>query len=115
MDKFSNDKVENQDNKNPVDKNHAKELLLSSRNRIDEIDKNLIKLIAERNFLSKNIIKSKILLDMEIFDENREKLIYEKIEKLAIENNLNTEMIFKIINILIDFNKSEQEKFLGEM
>ena len=63
----------------------ARILLEESRMRIDEIDNELCDLISERTSLAKGIVFSKQYLGMPIYDESREKVVHEKIEKLAKE------------------------------
>ncbi|MBZ9571153.1 chorismate mutase [Methanobrevibacter sp. TMH8] len=90
-------------------------ILHSSRKEIDQIDSEIIDLIQRRTSLAKDIVLSKLALDMDIFDESREKLIYEKLEKLANDKNLtqNTKnSVFQIMDILINLSKKEQEEII---
>ncbi|MEA4957343.1 hypothetical protein SDC9_34096 [bioreactor metagenome] len=95
----------------------SKEILKSSREEIDNIDYELIDLIQKRTSLAKDIVMAKIALNMEIYDESREKLIYEKIVKIANEKNLNENTknsIIEIVNILTSLSKSEQKKIIDK-
>ena len=90
-------------------------ILHSSRKEIDQIDSEIIDLIQRRTSLAKDIVLSKLALDMDILDDSREKLIYEKLEKLANDKNLNQNTknsVFQIMDILINLSKKEQEEII---
>lgn len=95
-------------------KQEAENLLIESRNRIDEIDNQLFKLISQRTSYAKNIALSKDYLGMPIYDEGREKEIHEKIDGLCEEFDLDVEIIDQIIDMLTILNKNEQNKILRE-
>lgn len=90
----------------------ARILLEESRVRIDEIDNELCDLISERTSLAKDIVFSKQYLGMPIYDENREKAVHEKIEKLAREKDLDVDIIDQIVNMLTILSKNEQKEIL---
>ena len=90
----------------------ARILLEESRMRIDEIDNELCDLISERTSLAKGIVFSKQYLGMPIYDESREKVVHEKIEKLAKENDLDVVIIDQIVNMLTILSKNEQKEIL---
>ena len=90
----------------------ARILLEESRMRIDEIDNELCDLISERTSLAKGIVFSKQYLGMPIYDESREKVVHEKIEKLAKEKDLDVVIIDQIVNMLTILSKNEQKKIL---
>ena len=92
----------------------ARILLEKSRVRIDEIDNELCDLISERTSLAKDIVFSKQYLGMPIYDENREKAVHEKIEKLAREKDLDVDIIDQIVNMLTILSKNEQKKIIKE-
>ena len=71
----------------------AKILLKESRKRIDEIDNELFDLISERTALASDIVFSKEYLGMPIYDENREKIVHDKIRSWARENDLDVDII----------------------
>ncbi|MGL4669969.1 MAG: chorismate mutase [Methanobacteriaceae archaeon] len=95
----------------------AEDILAKSRTRIEEIDSEIIDLINERTFLAKDILDSKMFLDIDIYDESREKFIHNKVLKLASDKNINNNShmidgVIKIINILIFLSKEEQKEIL---
>ena len=95
-----------------MNKKEAEKLLSSSRNEIDQIDKDLIDLIHRRTSLAKDVINAKIALDMNIYDPDREKLIHERMQKLAKEKNIDEIIIIQLINILTDLSKSKQQEIV---
>ena len=90
----------------------AEILLKESWKRIDEIDNELCDLISERTSLAKGIVFSKQYLGMPIYDESREKVVHEKIEKLAKEKDLDVVIIDQIVNMLTILSKNEQKEIL---
>ncbi|MCQ2977045.1 MAG: chorismate mutase [archaeon] len=95
-------------------KDDAQKLLEESRKRIDEIDNNLVDLIHERTSLAKNIVTAKVFLGMEIYDENREKIIHAKINKLANEKDIDADILGEIMNMLTILSKNKQKDILEE-
>jgi chorismate mutase len=102
----------NDDNISFENEEEAKILLEESRMRIDEIDNELCDLISERTSLAKGIVFSKQYLGMPIYDENREKIVHEKIERLAREKDLDVDIIDQIVNMLTILSKNEQKEIL---
>lgn len=90
----------------------AKKLLDSSRIRIDEIDNELFDLICKRTSLAKDIALAKDYLNMPIYDKTREKIIFDKTHNLAIEKNLDADIIEQIMNMLTVLSKNEQNEYL---
>ena len=93
-------------------KQEAEELLKKSRNRIDEIDNELLDLISQRTALAKDIVVAKDFLDLPIYDKSREDEIHNKIRKVSEERNLDADIINQIIDMLTMLSKTEQEKIL---
>jgi len=95
-----------------VNKKEALELLETSRDKIDRIDDQIIDLILERTSLAKEIGTAKKVLEADIENTEREDYIQEKIKKLAKQSNIDESSLLKIMNILMQLNKYEQEKIL---
>lgn len=93
-------------------KSEAMQLLKESRKKIDNIDEKILNLISERTSLAVKIIKAKIALDMDIWDPEREKQIEQKTRKIARENKIDENKLIKIMRILTELNKMEQEQIL---
>ena len=90
----------------------ARNLLENSRKQIDEIDNDLIDLIYRRTSLAKDVVFAKQYLGMEIYDKNREKSIHDKVNKLAIDKNIDEEILSQIMNMLTILSKNEQKEIL---
>lgn len=90
------------------------EKLAEIRKKIDEIDNNILKLIAERNSLAKDIANIKNQLGIPINDPEREKYIYDRIRKLCKEHNVDENIGVKIFQILIEHNKALQKQYIEE-
>ena len=95
-----------------MDKSNALKLLERSRKEIDRIDEEILYLISERTSLARDIANAKIVLDMDIEDKKREYYIQEKTKKIAERNNIEEKYLSKIMELLTDLNKNEQEKIL---
>ena len=95
-----------------MDKSEALKLLHDSRNKIDQIDDEIIDLIQKRTSLAKNIATAKIALNKNVEDKEREDYIQHKIREIAREKNIDEINLQKIIKILTDLSKVEQEKIL---
>ncbi|MGV8143242.1 MAG: chorismate mutase [Methanothermobacter sp.] len=96
-----------------MNKEDALKLLNSSRGEIDEIDEQIIELITRRTALAKEIGTAKKVLNKDIENTEREDYIQDKIKKIAKKNKINETSLLKIMDILMELNKSEQEKILG--
>lgn len=90
----------------------ATNILENSREEIDKIDNEIISLISRRTLLAKDIVNAKIYLDMNIYDKNREKVIYDKVSKLAIDKNIDKNILIKIMNLLTKLSKDQQKEIL---
>ena len=93
-------------------KEEAEILLNESRKRIDEIDNALFDLISERTSLAEGIALSKNYLGMPVYDKSREEAIHNKIKRMAMENDLDEDIIDQIIDMLTILSKNKQEEIL---
>jgi chorismate mutase len=93
-----------------VDRAEALKILQESRVAIDKIDEELIYLIEKRTSLARDIVSAKMTLGIPIEDKKREDYIQDKIKKIPKE--IDGDVINKIMKILMDLNKKEQEKIL---
>ena len=83
-------------------KEEAEILLEKSRNRIDEIDNELMDLISQRTSLAKDIVLAKDYLGIPIYDESRENQIHKKIRELSEEK---TSFVKRLAKELIETHK----------
>lgn len=95
-----------------MDRAEALRVLHESRDAIDKIDEELIYLIEKRTSLSKDIASAKIILGIPIEDKKREDYIQDKIKKISKQKKIDENCIKKIMKILMDLNKKEQDKIL---
>ena len=93
-----------------MDRAEALKILQESRVAIDKIDEELIYLIEKRTSLARDIVSAKMTLCIPIEDKKREDYIQDKIKKIPKE--IDGDVINKIMKILMDLNKKEQEKIL---
>ena len=93
-----------------MDRAEALKILQESRVAIDKIDEELIYLIEKRTSLARDIVSAKMTLGIPIEDKKREDYIQDKIKKISKE--IDGDVINKIMKILMDLNKKEQEKIL---
>jgi len=95
-----------------VDTAEALKILQESREKIDLIDEEIISLIIKRTSLARDIVNAKLVLGMEIEDKKREDYIQDKTKRIAEQKQLDENCLKKIMKILTDLNKKEQEKIL---
>lgn len=95
-----------------MNREEALKLLASSRDKIDQIDNQIIDLILERTSLAEDIGTAKKVLNTDIENTEREDYIQRKIKKLAKENDIDEISLLEIMEILMKLNKSEQERIL---
>ncbi len=95
-----------------MDKAEALKVLQESRVAIDKIDEELIYLIEKRTSLAKDIVSAKMALGIPIEDKKREDFIQDKIKKISKQKEIDGDFINKIMKILMELSKKEQEKIL---
>ena len=93
-----------------MDRAEALKILQESRVAIDKIDEELIYLIEKRTSLARDIVSAKMTLGIPIEDKKREDYIQDKIKNISKE--IDGDFINKIMKILMELNKKEQEKIL---
>ncbi|AGN16443.1 MAG: chorismate mutase [Methanobrevibacter boviskoreani] len=93
----------------------AKETLKFSRMEIDKLDNDLINIISERTSYAEDIVKAKTYLDMDIYDEKREKSIHDKAKKLASQKGIDQDILFEILDDLALLSKRKQKHILDEL
>ena len=93
-------------------KEEAEILLEKSRNRIDEIDNELMDLISQRTSLANVCLLNNDYFSITNYDESRVNHIHKKIRKLSEEKGLDADIIDQIIDMLTKLSKIEQNKIL---
>ena len=78
------------------------------RQKIDQVDKQLMSLISERFALAQEIGEIKKEKGMKVFDPDREKLIKERLFKIAEEQKLNKEFISELYELIFQESRRLQ-------
>lgn len=78
------------------------------RKRIDNVDAELIELLAERKLLAAKIGGIKRDLGISIVDKKREREVYNKIKQLAQEHNLSEDYVIPLFRMIIQNSRYEQ-------
>ncbi|ABR56491.1 chorismate mutase [Methanococcus aeolicus] len=89
---------------------NPKDRLNIIRNRINEIDEQLIKLMAERTQFAGEIANLKSELNMPINDEEREHHIKETIKSLCNKYDFDSNLSLEILTLLMEHSKELQKK-----
>ncbi len=72
------------------------------RSQIQQIDEKMIKLIAERMKLSRELGEMKKELGLPVRDSEREKILFEIWEEIAKKENVNPELIDRLWSIILE-------------
>jgi chorismate mutase len=91
---------------------NPKERLNTIRNRINEIDEQLIKLMAERTQFAGEIASLKSELNMPINDEDRELHIKETIKTLCSKYGFDSNLSLEILTLLMNHSKELQKNHM---
>lgn len=89
-------------------------MLQEERNKIDEIDKQIVKLFEERMETASKIAKVKKENNMEIFDSSRENLVIEKV-KSYLENKELEKYLEKFYLNLMGVSKDYQKDVIEKI
>ena len=81
------------------------------RNKIDEIDDNIVKLLLDRFAVIKNVAEYKKEHGLEIYQKDREAEVLNKIAG-KIDNPEYTEYILDIYKTVLDTSKKSQQKII---
>ena len=79
------------------------------RNQIDEIDRQLVKLLGERMDLVKEIGTLKKGADLPIEDTDREQIMKDNLKRLAAENDLSYEFVNQLYSHIFMESRRVQE------
>lgn len=95
-----------------MNEDKANKLLSDSREKIDEIDNKILDLILERTSLAEDIIAAKKALNKDLFDSSREDIIHEKVKNAVANEQINSNKVVQVFDLLASISKEEQEKYL---
>ncbi|MEE9417082.1 MAG: chorismate mutase [Acidimicrobiales bacterium] len=76
--------------------------LTKLRASIDEIDESLIRLLAERFLVTREVGRLKADLGLEPIDADREAQIEQKARRLALDNDLDADLVIEVLRSIID-------------
>lgn len=93
---------------NSEKKMNKKKILFFLRNKINNIDYKIINLLSQREFVSIDILNSKISNQLNIRDKNREIKLFKNLKKISKKKNMNTAFIKKIFEIIVKHSISIQ-------
>lgn len=87
-----------------------KKVLDSHRKRIDEIDRNLLNLLAERAKVSQNVIKTKVENQLPVFVPEREEAKSESFKKMAVERGIDPEWAEDFLRMIMTASRATQSQ-----
>ncbi len=82
------------------------------RKKINQVDSEILKLLAKRRDLSKKIVELKNQTSLR--DENREKEMLKQLVELGKKEDLNQELVLKIFKEIIDDSVKLQSEILNK-
>ena len=92
-----------------------KERLREVRKEIDEIDEKIVYLIFKRVEYGREIAHLKMELNCPIEDGKREKEIRDRMYKLCEKYNLDFDVVWSVMKILVEYNKRVQREVLENL
>lgn len=88
--------------------------LADVRAKIETIDHEIIRLVAKRTELAKDILEAKKIVNMPINDEDRNQKVMERVANISTECGLDAGEVKKIFKILIKMSIERQHELSGE-
>jgi len=88
--------------------------LADIREKIEQIDKDILTLIAERTNLAETVLELKRAEEKSIEDKEQEQIVLNRAIDYATELNLDTGSVKQIFLILIEMNIERQRELSGE-
>lgn len=85
----------------------ADKRLVEWRNQIDWVDSQIVKLLAQRGAISSEIMEWKRGMEKELYDEDREKKLLDKIKDQAKEFGLNPEYVGQVYSLILKYSKNQ--------
>ncbi|MEA3295176.1 MAG: chorismate mutase [Euryarchaeota archaeon] len=88
--------------------------LADVRAKIETIDHEIIRLIAKRTELAKDILEAKKTVNMPINDKDRNQKVMERVANISTESGLDAGEVKNIFKILIKMSIERQHELSGE-
>lgn len=82
------------------------------RKQIDQIDEEMLNLLAKRAAVVQNVAEYKAKNGLPIFQPDREVGIYAKLEKMAVDSNLDPVFVLAVYRVIIEHSKLLQTKYI---
>ncbi|MDD3559021.1 MAG: prephenate dehydratase [Melioribacteraceae bacterium] len=89
--------------------------LLELRKRINDIDEKIVKLIAERRKISKEIVEAKEVTDKPIRDPKREEELLVRLIEIGKEHGISQQLVSKVFYEIIDDSIRLQHSYLQRL
>lgn len=83
--------------------------------KVDEVDKDILKLLARRKTISECIGRIKVLKGLKIYDGKRENAIVYEMQRYAKELGLNKNIATSLMVLLMNFNKEVLDKVVHSL
>ena len=80
------------------------------RTEIEDIDRELVELIARRTYVADTIAEVKADLDMPTTDESQEDIVMDRAGKNADKFDVDSNLVKAVFRLLIELNKVEQRQ-----
>lgn len=84
------------------------------RQEIENIDRELVELIAKRVEFADDILKYKHLANLPINDDTQNDVVIDRAVSIATEKGLDSTVVKQIFNLLIQMNIERQHELSGE-
>jgi chorismate mutase len=96
---------------NNANRGHTNEMNLDElREEIEEIDRDLVELIARRTYVADTIAEVKLQEDLPTTDEGQEQRVMDRAGENAERFDVESNLVKAIFRLLIELNKVEQRE-----
>ncbi len=93
-----------------MSQSHAEEELAELREEIEEIDHDIVELIARRTYVADSVAQVKAEHDLPTTDESQEDVVMERAGENAERFEVDSNLVKAIFRLLIELNKVEQRE-----
>ena len=82
------------------------------RCRINDVDRQIIRLVAKRRLIALRVAKVKMKTDREVFDGTREQAVISSRKRLGEHLHLEGRFVKDLMRLLMDYSKAVQQDFM---
>ena len=93
-----------------MSQSHAEEELAELREEIEEIDHDIVELIARRTYVADSVAQVKAEHDLPTTDESQEDVVMKRAGENAERFEVDSNLVKAIFRLLIELNKVEQRE-----